>query len=234
MMNKVKILVIDDELSVRKLLRYVLEAEGYQVLEAGTGELGLMYNASHRPDIILLDLGLPDLEGQVVLQRIREWTNSPVLILMANKEDDEKVKLLDMGADDYLIKPFNMQELLARIRVALRHANRLENEIEPVIQIGDLKVDVGAHLVYVRDEEIKLTGTEFSFLALLSKNIGRVVTQNQLLNEIWGPGNTENTHYLRVYAAQLRKKVEVPLGKKLIYTEPGVGYRMLSEPAEKS
>lgn len=228
MNSSFKILFIDDEPSVRKLLKFVLESEGYSAIEANSGEQGLMLIASHRPDVIILDLGLPDISGRDVLMRLREWSDAPVIILTANKEDDEKVLLLDAGADDYLVKPFHTPELLARIRVALRHARKSADDQVPVIAIGELEIDLNAHLVKVKGEEVKLTATEFNFLALLAKNHGKIVTQSQILKEVWGPGNSQNTHYLRVYAAQLRKKIEAPLGIKLISTEPGIGYRMLS------
>lgn len=228
-MNKIKVLFIDDEPSVRKLLNFVLESEGYQTISAENGEQALMMAASHKPDVVILDLGLPDLSGKTVLKRLREWSHAPVIVLTANKEDDEKVLLLDAGADDYLVKPFHTPELLARIRVVLRHSLREQSGSDAIIKIGDLEISIKDHIVKVKGEEIKLTSTEFNFLALLLKNQGRVVTQTHILKEVWGPGNSQNTHYLRVYAAQLRKKVEKPLGKKLIITEPGVGYRIKAE-----
>lgn len=224
-MKKFKILYIDDENSVRKLLQFLLKSDGYDAIEAKNGSEGLMMASSHKPDVIILDLALPDMSGEIVLKLLREWSKAPVIVLTANKDDDAKVKLLDLGADDYLVKPFHGPELLARIRVAIRHIEH--DQEEPVIKIGDLIIDLPANIVRIKDNEIKLTITEFRFLKILVTNLGRIVTQGQILNEIWGPGNEGNTHYLRIYVAQLRKKIEKPLGKKIIYTESAVGYRII-------
>ncbi|OFZ17224.1 MAG: hypothetical protein A2X86_01880 [Bdellovibrionales bacterium GWA2_49_15] len=224
---KHKILYIEDEKPIRKLLHFILESAGHQPIEACSGSEGLMLAASHQPDVILLDLGLADISGTDLLAKLREWSKTPVIILTANKADDEKVTLLDMGADDYLVKPFHAPELLARIRVAIRHAEK--SIPDPVISLGKLNIDCAGHLVKVGLEQIKLTSTEFDLLKVLAQNAGKVVTQRQLLQDVWGPNNSHNSHYLRVYIAQLRKKIEGPLGKRIIYTESGVGYRLTQD-----
>jgi len=223
--HKPAVLVIDDEVQIRRLLRVTLEANGYRVLEAATGSDGIVEAAQRRPDAIVLDLGLPDLDGVTVLKRLREWSRVPVLILTVRDAEDEKVAALDSGADDYVTKPFSTVELLARLRVALRHAQpQPENA---VFRSGDLEVDLSSRRVTVRGKEVKLTPTEYSFLRLLVRNAGRVVTQRQILTEVWGPNAVEQTHYLRVYAAHLREKLEAdPARPELILTEPGVGYRL--------
>ncbi len=227
MSTKHKILYIEDERPIRKLLHFILESEGHLPIEACTGAEGLMLAASHSPDVVLLDLCLPDMSGAELLSKLREWSKTPVIILTANKADDEKVTLLDMGADDYLVKPFHAPELLARIRVAIRHSEKSSND--PMINLGQLTIDCVGHIVKIGDDIIKLTSTEFDLLTVLGQNAGKVVTQRQLLHDVWGPNNTRNSHYLRVYIAQLRKKIEGPLGKRIIYTESGVGYRLSLE-----
>ncbi len=226
MNKKVKILYIDDEAPIRKLLHHILISEGYELYEAINGEEGLKLAATYLPHVILLDLGLPDHDGKEVLKRLREWTSTPVIILTANKADDEKVKLLDSGADDYLIKPFHAPELLARIRVALRHLHN-DQEKNPILKFGNLEIDLNGHEVKINDHSVKLTAKEFEFFKILALNAGRIVTQTQILKEIWGPNMEKNSHYLRVYVAQLRKKVEEPLGRKVIITEAGIGYRLI-------
>lgn len=222
---KPAVLVIDDEVQIRRLLRVTLEANGYRVLEAATGGDGIVEAAQRKPDAVVLDLGLPDLDGLTVLQRLREWSRVPVLILTVRDADDEKVAALDSGADDYVTKPFSTTELLARLRVALRHAQPLPENA--VFRSGELEVDLSSRHITVRGKEVKLTPTEYSFLRLLVRNAGRVVTQRQLLTEVWGPNAVEQTHYLRVYAAHLREKLEAdPARPELILTEPGVGYRL--------
>ena len=227
MTAKHKILFIEDEKPIRKLLSFIIENAGHQPIEACSGSEGLMLAASHSPDVILLDLALPDMSGADLLSKLREWSKTPVIILTANKADDEKVILLDMGADDYLVKPFHAPELLARIRVAIRHAEK--STTDPMISIGRLTIDCAGHIVKVGEDPIKLTSTEFDLLKALAQNTGKVVTQRQLLHDVWGPNNSDNSQYLRVYIAQLRKKVEGPLGKRIIYTESGVGYRLSLE-----
>lgn len=225
MNSKIKVLFIDDEQPIRKLLGHILSTEGYTIFEADSVKAGLAAASLNSPDVILLDLGLPDGSGEDVLRKLREWTKAPIIVLTANKADDEKVKLLDLGADDYLVKPFHAPELLARIRVALRHLKK--DSANPVITLGDLSIDLGGHLVKVKGVEVKLTSKEYEFLKILAQNAGKIVTQTQILTEIWGPNNENNSHYLRVYVAQLRKKVEEPLGQKIIVTESGIGYRLL-------
>jgi two-component system KDP operon response regulator KdpE len=222
------VLVIDDEAQIRRLLRVTLEAAGYKVFEAATGGDGIVEAAQRNPDAIVLDLGLPDIGGLAVLKRLREWSRVPVLILTVRDGDDEKVAALDSGADDYVTKPFSTAELLARLRAALRHAQpQPENA---VFLSGGLEVDLSSRQVAVRGKEIKLTPTEYGFLRLLVRHAGRVVTQRQILTEVWGPNAAEQTHYLRVYAAHLREKLEAdPARPELILTEPGVGYRLASK-----
>jgi two-component system KDP operon response regulator KdpE len=223
---KPTVLVIDDEVQIRRLLRVTLEANGYRVLEAATGNDGIVETAQRKPDAVVLDLGLPDLEGLTVLKRLREWSRVPVLILTVRDADDEKVAALDSGADDYVTKPFSTAELLARLRAALRHAQPLPENA--VFHSGDLEVDLSSRRITRRGKEVKLTPTEYSFLRLLVRNAGRVVTQRQILTEVWGPNAVEQTQYLRVYAAHLREKLEAdPSRPELILTEPGVGYRLI-------
>jgi two-component system, OmpR family, KDP operon response regulator KdpE len=219
------VLVIDDEVQIRRLLRVTLEASGYRALEAATGSEGIVEAAQRRPDAVVLDLGLPDIDGLTVLKRLREWSRMPVLILTVRDADHEKVAALDAGADDYVTKPFSTAELLARLRVALRHAQPLPENA--VFRSGGLEVDLSSRRTVVRGKEVRLTPTEYSFLRLLVRNAGRVVTQRQILTEVWGPNAVEQTHYLRVYAAHLREKLESdPARPELILTEPGVGYRL--------
>ena len=221
------VLVIDDEVQIRRLLRVTLEANGYRVLEAATGSDGIVEAAQRKPDAVVLDLGLPDLDGLTVLKRLREWSRVPVLILTVRDADDEKVAALDSGADDYVTKPFSTAELLARLRTALRHAQPLPENA--VFHSGDMEVDLSSRRITVRGKEVKLTPTEYSFLRLLVRNAGRVVTQRQILTEVWGPNAVEQTQYLRVYAAHLREKLEAdPSRPELILTEPGVGYRLIT------
>ena len=221
------VLVIDDEVQIRRLLRVTLEANGYRVLEAATGSDGIVEAAQRKPDAVVLDLGLPDLDGLTVLKRLREWSRVPVLILTVRDADDEKVAALDSGADDYVTKPFSTAELLARLRTALRHAQPLPENA--VFHSGDMEVDLSSRRITVRGKDVKLTPTEYSFLRLLVRNAGRVVTQRQILTEVWGPNAVEQTQYLRVYAAHLREKLEAdPSRPELILTEPGVGYRLIT------
>lgn len=223
--HKPTVLVVDDEVQIRRLLRVTLEANGYRVLEAATGNDGIVEAAQRRPDVVVLDLGLPDLDGLMVLKRLREWSRVPVIILTVREADDEKVAALDAGADDYVTKPFSTPELLARLRVSLRHTQPLPDNA--VFRTGDVEVDLASRRVTVRGREIKLTPTEYAFLRLLIRNAGRVVTQRQILMEVWGPKAVEQTHYLRVYAGHLREKLELdPARPELIQTEPGVGYRL--------
>ena len=225
--NKTLVLVIDDEPQIRRLLTVTLEANAYRVLTAATGQEGLVLAAQHRPAVVILDLGLPDLSGQEVLRRLREWSGMPVLVLSVQDDELGKVAALDAGADDYVTKPFNTGELLARMRVALRHASKEEDL--SVFQSGDVAVDLVGRRVTMKGNDVKLTGTEYNLLRLLVRHAGKVLTHRQLLREIWGPGHEEHTHYLRVYVAHLREKLESdPSRPVLIVTEPGVGYRLLA------
>ncbi len=221
-------LIIDDELQIRRLLRACLEGNGYRVLEAPTGQEGITQAAQHPPDLILLDLGLPDMDGIAVLKRIREWSRVPVVVLSVREREDDKVTALDNGADDYVTKPFSTAELLARLRVAQRHT--LPAAQSPVFRSGPLEVDLTARIVKREGREVKLTATEYSLLRLFVQHAGKVLTHRQILKEVWGPGYVDQTHYLRVYIAHLREKLEVdPATPRLITTEPGVGYRLLAE-----
>ncbi len=222
-MNPVS-LIIDDEVQIRRLLRLVLEAENYKVHEAETGQLGLMEIATRKPDIVLLDLGLPDLEGLQVLKRLREWSEVPVIVLTVRDDVPEKVAALDAGADDYITKPFSTPELLARLRAAQRKT-RPSEEVS-VFKNGDLIVDLTAHVVTRGGREIKLSGTEYALLRLFVKHPGRVLTHRHILREIWGPKSEEHRQYLRVYVTHLRQKIESnPAKPSLIQTQPGIGYR---------
>ena len=224
-------LIVDDEVQIRRLLRVVLEAEDYQVHEAETGQQGLTEIASRRPSIILLDLGLPDMEGLEVLKRLREWSTAPVLVLSVRDDEQGKVAALDAGAEDYVTKPFSTPELLARLRTAQRKT-RPEEEVS-VFKSGDLIVDLTARVVTRGGHEIKLTATEYALLRLFVRHPGRVLTHRYILREIWGPKSEEHRQYLRVYVTHLRQKIEAdPTKPRLIKTEPGIGYRF--EAAEAS
>jgi two-component system KDP operon response regulator KdpE len=217
-------LIIDDEVQIRRLLRVVLEGENYQVHEAETGQQGLKEIATRKPGVILLDLGLPDLEGLEVLKRLREWSEAPVIVLTVRDDVREKVSALDSGADDYVTKPFSTPELLARLRAAQRKT-RPEEEIS-VFKNGDLVIDLTARVVTRGGREIKLTATEYSLLRLFVKHPGRVLTHRYILREIWGPKSEEHRQYLRVYITHLRQKIEAdPARPSLISTQPGIGYR---------
>ncbi len=218
-------LIIDDEPQIRRFLRITLEANGYQVHEAKTGGDGLVDAATLRPDIILLDWGLPDQDGITILKRLREWTHTPVIMLTVRSGDQDKIAALDSGADDYLTKPFSTGELLARMRVALRHA--LPTQTEEVFTAGPLQVDLSRRIVTVNDEPIKLTLTEYALLRLLVQNAGRALTNRAILREVWGKEYVDEVHYVRVYMGNLRAKIEAdPARPKLLLTEPGVGYRL--------
>jgi two-component system, OmpR family, KDP operon response regulator KdpE len=225
------VLVIEDEPQIRRFLRATLPAHGYRLLEAETGQDGLTQAAMHQPDLIILDLGLPDLDGLEVTRRLREWTTVPILVLSARGQETDKVVALDAGADDYLTKPFGIQELLARMRVALRHAAHLSQEPrEPVFTVGEFRVDLGHRRVSVANQEVHLTPIEYKLLTVLVRYAGRVVTQRQLLQEVWGPHQTSATHYVRVYMGQLRHKLEAnPARPRYLVTEPGVGYRLKTD-----
>ena len=220
------VMVIDDEPPIRRLLRLTLEPQGYIVCEAESGQLGLQEAAAKRPNVILLDLGLPDLDGLTVLKRLREWSQTPVIVLTVRDSEADKVAALDNGADDYLTKPFSAAELLARLRAVQRRAP--EAQEEPVRVIGELQVDFVGHSVKVRNREVSLTATEFALLRMLAQHAGKVVTHKHLLRTVWGPNAEEQSQYLRVYITHLRKKLETDSGKKLIQTESGIGYRLLA------
>lgn len=222
-------LVIDDEPQIRRLLRVTLEANGYQVFEAATGQEGLAQAAQRRPEVVLLDLGLPDLDGVTVLKRLREWTRVPVVVLSVRDREADKIAALDVGADDYVTKPFSSGELLARLRVAQRHAQS-PTEVT-VFRSGQLMVDLTARVVTVKGAEVKLTATEYALLRLFVQHAGKVLTHRQILREVWGPTYVEQTHYLRVYLAHLREKLEtVPSQPEHFLTEPGIGYRFRAAP----
>lgn len=225
-MNSASILIIDDEAQIRKLLTITLQSHDYKVSEAATGKDGLNLVASHPPDLILLDLGLPDENGHDVLKHLREWYSNPIIIISVQNTEDEIVKALDNGANDYLTKPFRTGELLARIRTALRNmASELNS---PVAQFHDLSVDFANRMVRRKSNMIKLTATEYSLLALFARNEGKVLTHQYLLNQVWGPTHKNESQYLRVFIAQLRKKIETdPNRPAYILTESGVGYRFL-------
>lgn len=225
-----KILLIEDEQEIRRFLRVSLVGQGYRLVESVTGRDGVMQAASQQPDLMILDLGLPDIDGMEVIRQVREWSQMPIVILSARGQEHQKVEALDAGADDYLTKPFSVGELVARLRVALRHAAQEGGEAkEPVFVSGELRVDLVRRQVFVGVAEIHLTPIEYRLLTTLVKHAGKVITHRQLLKEVWGPGNAEETHYLRVYMAQLRRKLEAdPARPQFLLTEPGVGYRLAS------
>ncbi len=221
---KPTIVVIDDESQIRKILRITLESNDYKVIEAATAQEGIVHAGTAHPNLIILDLGLPDQDGLDVLKELRSWSSIPIIILSVRNSEEDIVTALDLGADDYLTKPFNTAELLARIRASLR---RIQQSNESSFTNGQLKFDFTLHVVTKNDEEIKLTGTEYSLLLLFIKNIGKVLTHRFILKEIWGPSYVEQTQYLRVFIGQLRKKIEDdPSDPKYIITDSGVGYRM--------
>lgn len=219
-------LIVDDEVQIRRLLRVALESEGYAVHEAAAGQEGLAAVVFRRPDVIVLDLGLPDMDGTVVLKRLREWSQVPVLVLTVRQDVDQKVAALDLGADDYLTKPFHAAELTARLRAIRRHSPQ-----EPAVAVyatGLLRIDFGARQVFVAGIEVHLTATEYALLRVLAQQAGRVVTHRQLLRDVWGPKSEEQSQYLRVYMNHLRRKIETaPAQPRLIKTETGIGYRLM-------
>lgn len=224
--DDLRVLIVDDEAAIRDMLRLSFENNGFRVSDAISGSDGLKKAAEFHPHLIVLDLGLPDIDGLSVLKRLRQWTSIPIIILTVTDDPATKVSLLDAGADDYLTKPFNMQELLARVRVGLR--NRRALEATPVFVSQDLEIDINKKTVRVAGHEVKFTATEFELLRVLARDHGKVVSQQQLLREVWGPTALDQTHYLRIYFAQIRKKIETdPSLPKHIITEPGVGYRLI-------
>lgn len=231
MPQEATILLIEDEPEIRRFLRATLPAHGFRLHEATTGRDGLAEAQARNPDLILLDLGLPDLEGGEVIRRIREWTATPIIVLSARDQEQVKVAALDLGADDYVTKPFGVNELLARMRAALRHIAGPPGEpAEPVFTLGDLKVDLGRRQVFVSGMETHLTPIEYKLLTTLIRYAGKVLTHRQLLKEVWGPLHVEEGHYLRVYMRQLRNKLEKnPAHPRYLVTELGVGYRLRTE-----
>jgi two-component system KDP operon response regulator KdpE len=229
--HEATVLLIEDEAEIRRFLRTSLPAHGYRLYEATTGADGLAQAKARNPDMILLDLGLPDVDGIEVIRQVREWSTIPILVLSAREQEQAKVAALDLGADDYVTKPFGVNELLARMRAALRHIAGPPGEpAEPVFALGDLKVDLGRRQVFVSTKEIHLTPIEYKLLTTLIRYAGRVMTHRQLLKEVWGPLHVEEGHYLRVYMRQLRNKLEKnPAHPRYLVTELGVGYRLRTE-----
>jgi len=229
--RKPTVLVVEDEEQMRKFVRISLAANGYRVIEAKTGSEGLAQAVAHTPDLVLLDLGLPDIDGIQIVKNLRAWNTEPIIIISARGQEESKVEALDTGADDYLTKPFGSAELLARIRVALRHAARSRDVPSTVVAIGeDIRVDLVRRLVFLKDEEVHLTQTEYKLLVVLVKHAGMVMTHRHLLEQVWGPGHAQQMQYLRVYMTQLRHKLEKePAQPRHLITETGVGYRLKVE-----
>ena len=225
------ILIIEDEAPIRRFLRTTLSAQGFRVLEATNGRDGIAEAAARTPDLIVLDLGLPDINGLEVTRQLREWTSVPIIVLSARSQEHDKVAALDLGADDYVTKPFGVGELLARMRVALRHAAQTEDEPgETVFTSGRLRVDLDKRQVWVGEQEIHLTPIEYKLLTVLIRHAGKVLTHRQLLQEVWGPHHTQDAHYVRIYVRQLRNKLEPnPSHPRFLLTELGVGYRLRAD-----
>jgi two-component system, OmpR family, KDP operon response regulator KdpE len=224
------ILVIEDEAPIRRFLKATLESNGYELWEAGSGQAGLALAIQQRPDVILLDLGLPDMDGLEITRRLRAWSDVPIIVVSARGQEQDKVTALDEGANDYLTKPFNVGELLARIRVALRLQARTLTPSEPLVCIGDLAIDLARRQVLLGGNEVHLTPIEYNLLTTLARHAGRVMTHRQLLHEVWGPNYTAETQYLRIYMGHLRHKLEAdPARPRYLLTEPGVGYRLQTE-----
>jgi two-component system KDP operon response regulator KdpE len=232
--EKELILLIEDEPQMRRFLRITLQTHGYRLVETATAQEGLLQATTRNPDVVLLDLGLPDLDGLEVTKRLREWTQTPIIVISAREQERDKVNALDAGADDYLTKPFNAGELLARIRVALRHAAaRDSGQEEPVFVLQNLRVDLAMRQVSIDNQEVHLTPIEYKLLLALVRHAGKVVTHRQLLTEVWGPAHVDEVQYLRVYMTQLRHKLEAdPTRPRFLLNEPGVGYRLKYEPEE--
>lgn len=226
-----RILVVDDEPQIRKFLRISLTAQGYEVVEAPGGEDGISKCATSQPSLVILDLGLPDIDGQQVIARIREWSEVPIIVLSVRAKDSEKVSALDSGANDYVTKPFSIEELLARVRAALRAPLQAVTAAAEFV-VGELVVDVPKHKVSVAGQDVKLTRKEFDLLTMLAKNAGRIVTHRQILHEVWGPAHEDDVHYLRIYIGHLRQKLgDDPANPQYIESEPGVGYRLILDAA---
>ena len=221
------VLVVDDELQMRRFLRASLTSRDFTVVEAASAQEALSQMVSRNPEIVLLDLGLPDQDGVEWTRSVREWSHTPIIVISAREHEGDKVKALDAGADDYLTKPFGLNELLARMRVALRHAEQTGAAEAPVLDVGPLQLDLARRQVTIDGRELRLTPIEYRILSLLARNAGKVLTHSYILREVWGPGHTQQTHYLRVYMAQLRRKLQADLARPhLLTTEPGVGYRL--------
>jgi two-component system KDP operon response regulator KdpE len=229
--SKPLVLVVEDDSQMRKFVRIALESHDYRVVEASTGDEALRQATAYPPDVVLLDLGLPDQDGLAVAKRLREWTAVPILVISARGQEDVKVRALDGGADDYLTKPFGAAELMARLRVALRHAARSQEAPSAVVRIGDdVEIDLVKRQVRVRGAEVHLTPIEYKLLTELAKHAGMVVTHRHLLEQVWGPGHAHQMQYLRVYMTQLRHKLEqTPARPRYLVTEPGIGYRLKTE-----
>ncbi len=225
------VVLIEDEPQIRRFLRATLTGQGYRLFEATTGADGLVEVGSRQPDVVIVDLGLPDIDGIDVIRRLREWTDVPIIVLSARGQERDKVTALDVGADDYVSKPFGAGELLARIRVALRHTAGASHEgDDAAFQVGELRMDLLRRQVFVGDREVRLTPIEYKLLATLVRHAGKVVTHAQLLRDVWGPTHTDQAHYVRVYLAHLRHKLEAePARPRYLLTEPGVGYRLATE-----
>jgi two-component system KDP operon response regulator KdpE len=230
MTTKPQIMVVEDEPEISRFLESALEARNYDVVLADNGRTALKISAAQPPDLLILDLGLPDMDGKAIIKSLREWSRLPIIVLSARDQEEEKVAALEMGADDYLTKPFGTAELMARITVALRHAVRREAPAEMTYSFGDIVVDLAKRHVMLKGQEVHLTPTEYSLLAALVRKAGQVVTQAELLQEVWGRDSLEHDHYLRIYVQKLRQKLgDNPLQPVFIYTEPGIGYRLSEE-----
>ena len=232
MTGKTRVLVVDDELAILRFLKPALEANDYEMVSSGTVAEALRRIAADAPDIVLLDLGLPDGDGKQVIQRAREWSDLPIIVLSAREREAEKIEALDLGADDYVNKPFQVGELMARMRTALRH-RMLRHAQTPLLRVGGVEIDAVRHRVTRAGAEIKLTPKEFELLSFLARHAGRVLTHKQILTAVWGPAHVEDTQYLRVYVGQLRQKIEdKPDDPQIVLTEPGIGYRVAEGAAE--
>jgi len=224
--GKTRALVVDDEAAILRFLRPALEANAYEITSAGTAAEALKRIAAEQPDIVVLDLGLPDGDGKDVIRKVRQWSDVPIVVLSARDRDSEKIEALDLGADDFVNKPFSIGELMARLRAALRHRMQRQSET-PVLRAGDIEIDIPRHRITRAGEEVKLTPKEFDLLSFLARHAGKVVTHRQILEEVWGPAHGGDTQYLRVYINHVRQKIETdPEDPKIVITEPGIGYRV--------
>jgi two-component system KDP operon response regulator KdpE len=229
MTTQTQILVIDDEPQILRALRTILTAKKFQVSVARNGEEGLTLAASQQPDLIILDLSLPDIDGIEVCRQLREWTRIPIIVLSVRDSERDKVRALDSGADDYLTKPFGIEELLARIRVALRHATSSQGSKSSIVKVGPVEIDLVEHVVTRQGEVVRVTATEFKLLAYMAANAGRILTHQGILTQVWGPADADHVEYLRVYMRQLRMKIEDdPDHPQILVNEPGIGYRFIA------